>query len=99
MPDMKYRKGSFCFNARSLARNGYAFPSIVEKFELEMNKHCTVSVDMFGNVRVSESLTCPPIGTVYTSLNELKDSIRNMKCHGCSHVNDLLPEYKRAIGL
>ena len=99
MPEMKYRTGPFCFNARSMARSGYTFPMIVEKFEVEMNKHCAIGIDMHGDIRISESLTCSPIGSIHSSLKELETIIRNMTCKQCSHIDNLSPAHRKAIGI
>ena len=99
MPKMNYRTAPFCFNARSMANNGYTFPMIVEHREVKNNKFCAIGFDMQGNIRISESLTCAPIGNVNTPMHELVNSIRELRCQSCSAFKQLSPAHRNAIGM
>lgn len=99
MPAMDIRSSPFCFNTRSVTTHGYSFPKTVEFLEAVKHKFCAISFDMHGNIRISESLTCMPIGTVDSTHKELEAFIRNMKCHKCSPFANLSPTHKKAIGL
>ena len=100
MPEMTKRQYPHCFNARSMiVRSGLTFPMVVERFETKMDKYCAIGVDMLGNIRISESLTCPHIGTVRTPFQKLTEAVRTMDCQGCSHTKQLTPLYRNAIGL
>ena len=99
MPRMPKRKSPYCFNARSITNSGFSFQKLVEYVETEMMKFCVISFDMTGNIRISESLVCPTVGTIWTPLDELSKSIKHMRCRKCSLVDSLPSEHKKAIGM
>jgi len=100
MPKMEHRSSPFCFNARSMViHSGFTFPMIVEQREVQMNKFCAVGVDMNGSIRISESLTCSPIGNVNTPMHELTNAIRGIRCQNCSPFKNLSPAHRNAIGM
>jgi hypothetical protein len=99
MPKMRVREYPFCFNKRSVAQNGYDFYKSVSFFEGEKMKFCTFSVDMAGDVRISESLLCPPIGNISQSIQEITESVKAFQCENCAEAKSMTADYRKAIGL
>lgn len=84
------RKSPFCFNMRSLVKlSGMGF---VQANQMQESRHkfCSWSILPGGSITLSESMTCPPIGTVWDTFESLEMSIRNFKCKSCIYAQRLI---------
>ena len=101
MPENLPRRNSpFCFNVRSMVqRSKFDFQKVVDILENQMNKYCAVGFDMHGNIRISESLTCPALCTIKDDMNMINRLLVDFNCDGCVHMNRLPTEFKHVIGL
>lgn len=93
------RISPFCFNMRSLIKNsGMDFKTAVNHLELR-GKFCCPGIKPNGDITLSESLCCPPVGTVYNSIGEITENIHNFHCAECMYAKKVLenPMYKVAF--
>ena len=83
------RKSPFCFNMRSLIKiSNISFFEACVLMERN-NKFCSWSILPNGDITISESMLCPPIGNINMSNPELTDSIRKFKCDSCIYADKL----------
>jgi hypothetical protein len=90
------RQSPTCFNLRSATRSlGY----IVGTSMLALKgRVCTPAINIDGSVVAGEADTCHKLGTVDMSLEELHDSICNMRCNRCGLGDNLSQMHLDAIG-
>lgn len=91
-------KAPKCFNIRSAVRS---FGNL-QMATLTLNKRlkfCTPQIDVYGNIKLGESMLCPVCSNINKSHDEIVKDISNFKCEGCKIILDRLPkEYLKAIG-
>lgn len=91
-------KGSKCFNIRSLTRDMKSLDKAITILSLAF-RFCTPQIDIYGNIKLGESLLCPIASTIYKTNDEIVEDICNFKCGYCNIVNSKLPkEYLEKIG-
>ena len=90
------RTSPLCFNLRSCVRAKRDFREGLMALRL-MEKMCSPSIDVHGDVRAGESRFCHKIGTVESSFAELSNNLLFMKCNKCGLEDDLAPMYLKAI--
>ena len=90
--------GSKCFNLRSIMRQRKSLSETIAILT-SMAKFCTPQIDIFGNIKLGESLLCPIASNIYKTEEEIVNDIYNFKCRGCDIINNnLSEEHLRAIG-
>jgi hypothetical protein len=85
-----------CFNIRSATRNmGYKKGQLLLALQ---GRICCPSINIDGTVVAGETDTCHPIGTVDSTIEEIEDELRTMRCNRCGLIKNLEPSYLEAIG-
>ena len=90
------RMAPLCFNLRSCVRHTRDFQEGLLSLRL-VQKLCSPSIDVYGNICAGESRFCHRIGTVESNFVELEDNIMSMKCNKCGLEDNLSPELLKAI--
>lgn len=87
-----------CFNMRSLIRSGLDFKTAIHYLEAR-GKIMTPAILPTGNIILSQSMECTPIGNVQDSFFKLEKNIKNFDCVTCREAQRCItnPKYKSCI--
>lgn len=93
-----YRHSPMCFNFRSLFKAYKDFALVLAMMEATYFKFCSFSIDIFGNIYVSECSNCKSIGSIYDSFETINKNIRKFSCNKCGLYNKLDPLSRIHVG-
>jgi len=78
------RHTPYCLNMRSLLKH-VDFISANKNREANF-KFCSWSIAPNGDILLSESMLCPPVGNINDPLDVIENNIRNFKCLNCVYA-------------
>lgn len=85
----KTRVAPMCFNLRSLVTlSGFDFKRAVQEMERRL-KFCAWAIKPNGEIILSESLLCPPVGSITDSVQKITQNIREFRCRKCVYAQTL----------
>ena len=94
-------KGPKCANIRLMLKQRPNFNLSKLLFEMRygINRHCTPAIHYNGGIGLGESDLCPTPCNIYSSEEDILNSILNCKCTNCKEAWDLLPEGCKSLML
>lgn len=93
-------KASKCYNVRALSKqlDKYSTLRDIEGILSSSLKFCTPHIKVNGDIGLGESDLCPSCTSIYESMENIMNSIREFKCDMCNHINNKLSsEYKKFL--
>jgi hypothetical protein len=91
------RIGPECFNLRSIAHRFGDFTRAVLTLR-SMNKMCTPSININGDIVAGETNSCFIFGNVINSPEQLTENLIKMRCNKCGLLDGLSIQHKLAVG-
>jgi hypothetical protein len=92
-------KASKCFNVRAITKQiSNCTLADIDRVLASRLKFCTPHIAVDGSIKLGESDLCPACASIYDTLSEIIEKIRNFKCSQCDFINKQLPiMYRRLL--